>query len=59
MVTKGCLPHSWTQLASPAGVLRGARISSLPTKGGREEIRAPLKTPAGEARTQWPLFTLL
>ena len=35
-------------LASPAGVFRGDRISSLPT-GGREEIRSPLKTPAEEA----------
>ena len=35
-------------LASPAGIFRGARISSLPTKR-REEIRAPLKMPAGEA----------
>ena len=31
------------KLASHAGVFRRARISSLPT---REEIRAPLKTPA-------------
>ena len=29
----------------PAGVFSGDRISSLPTK---EEIRSPLKTPAGE-----------
>ena len=35
-------------LASPAGVFRGDRISSLPPVG-REEIRSPLKTPAGEA----------
>ena len=33
-------------VASPAGIFRGARISSLPH---REEIRAPLKMPAGEA----------
>ena len=37
-------------VASPAGVFRGDRISSLPTFVGREEIRSPLKTPAGEAR---------
>ena len=38
-------------VASHAGVFRGARISSLPTNAvcGREEIRAPLKTPAWEA----------
>ena len=36
--------------ASHAGVFSGARISSLPTKFvGRDEIRAPLKTPAWEA----------
>ena len=35
-------------IASPVGVFRGDRISSLPTKGG-EEIRSPLKTPAREA----------
>ena len=34
-------------LASHAGVFRGARISSLPTR--REEIRASLKMPAWEA----------
>ena len=35
-----------------AGVFRGARISSLPIIPfvGREEIRAPLKTPAWVAR---------
>ena len=32
-------------LASPAGIFRGARISPQ----AREEIRAPLKMPAGEA----------
>ena len=36
-------------LASHAGVFRGARISFL----GREEIRAPLKTPAWEASPIW------
>ena len=36
-----------SHLASPAGIFRGARISSLP----REEIRAPLKMPAGEAKS--------
>ena len=39
-------------LASHAGVFRGARISSLSSLvflPGREEIRAPLKTPAWEA----------
>ena len=35
-------------VASPADVFRGDRISSLPT---REEIRSPLKTSAGEAIT--------
>ena len=35
-------------LASHAGVFRGVRFSSLPTKG-RDERRAPLKTPAWEA----------
>ena len=34
-------------IASHAGIFRGARISSLV---GREEIRAPLKTPSWEAR---------
>ena len=33
------------RLASQAGVFRGARISLV----GREEIRAPLKTPAWDA----------
>ena len=39
------------KVASHAGVFRGARISSLPQTAfvGREEIRAPLKTPAWEA----------
>ena len=38
-------------LASHAGVFRGARFSSLPTKDeGRDEKRAPLKTPAWEAK---------
>ena len=46
-----CDPHRLLQIfgfnvASPAGIFRGARISSL----GKEEIRAPLKMPAGEAR---------
>ena len=36
------------KLASHAGIFRGARISSLPFVG-REEIRAPLKTPAWQA----------
>ena len=44
----------WTEagaqrgLVSHAGVFRGARISSLPTNAfvGRDETRAPLKTPA-------------
>ena len=36
-------------LASHAGVFRGARISSLPTRKKYEEIRAPLKRPAWEA----------
>ena len=40
--------ESYTDIASHAGVFWGARISSLPT---REEIRAPLKTPAWEANT--------
>ena len=40
--------RSGAELASPAGIFRGARISSLP----REEIRAPLKMPAGEARAE-------
>ena len=35
-------------IASPAGVCRGDRVSSSPFVG-REEIRSPLKTPAGEA----------
>ena len=39
-------PFSPFSLASHAGIFRGARISSLPT---REEIRAPLKTRAWEA----------
>ena len=35
-------------LVSHAGLFRGARISSLPTNAfvGRDETRAPLKTPA-------------
>ena len=39
-------------LTSHAGVFRGVRISSLPQTAfvGREEIRAPLKTPGWEAR---------
>ena len=46
------IPKS-SDLASHAGVFRGARISSLV---GREEIRAPLKTPAWEASSdQAPL----
>ena len=40
-------PRSEPKLAFPAGVFRRARISSLV---GREEIRAPLKTPAEEAQ---------
>ena len=45
-------------LASHAGVFRGVRFSSLPTFVGREEIRAPLKTPAWEARIMC-LFQIL
>ena len=39
-------------LVSHAGVFRVARISSLPTNAfvGRDETRAPLKTPAWEAK---------
>ena len=44
-------------IASHAGVFRGARISSLPT--GREEIRAPLKMPAWEAKVDNTLQDLL
>ena len=36
-------------VASHAGLFRGARISSYFFLVGREEIRAPLKTPAWEA----------
>ena len=43
-------------LASHAGVFRGARISSLV---GREEIRAPLKTPAWEASFALALYASL
>ena len=39
---------SRVSLASHAGVFRGARFSTLPV--GRDEKRAPLKTPAWEAR---------
>ena len=39
--------YSRINIASHAGVFRGGRISSLVV--GREEIRAPLKTPAREA----------
>ena len=42
--------NSASHLASHAGVFRRARISSLPF--GRDEIRAPLKTPAWEATSQ-------
>ena len=42
MLTKTSAP---LRLASHAGVFRGARLSSL----GRDEKRAPLKTPAWEA----------
>ena len=42
----------WAPLASHAGVFSGARISSPPV--GRDEIPAPLKTPAWEARAPWP-----
>ena len=42
------------KLASHAGVFRGARISSV----GREEIRAPLKTPAWEAKDKLHVFNL-
>ena len=38
-------------LAFQTGVFRGARFSSFPTKDeGRDEKRAPLKTPAWEAK---------
>ena len=38
-------------IASHAGVFRGARFPSLPTEAvcGRDETRAPIKTPAWEA----------
>ena len=53
-------------LVSHAGLFRGARISSLPTNAfvGRDETRAPLKTPAWEVKrgpASWSnglLFTL-
>ena len=38
----------WAPLAFHAGVFSGARISFLPV--GRDEIPAPLETPAWEAR---------
>ena len=38
------IPYSWHVIASHAGVFRGARFM------GRDERRAPLKTPAWEAR---------
>ena len=41
-------------LASPAGVFRGDRISSLV---GRKEIRSPLKTPAGVAMLMQDNYT--
>ena len=42
-----------SEIASHAGVFRGARFSSLPTKFvGRDEKWAPLKTPAWEARSE-------
>ena len=49
----------WTLLrlsvASHAGIFRGARFSSFV---GRNEKRAPLKTPAWEARLSVNLFQL-
>ena len=42
-------------VASHAGVFRGARFSSFV---GRDEKRAPLKTPAWEARLSVNLFQL-
>ena len=54
-----CLKLHWytdRKLASHAGVFRGARISSLPV--GRDEKRAPLKTPAWEANRKHDGFEL-
>ena len=42
-------------VASHAGIFRGARFSSFV---GRNEKRAPLKTPAWEARLSFNLFQL-